>query len=177
MAQAGAMGVPFVSVRGLIGSDVLNHHPRMKVIHNPFNPTEEVVVAEAIRPEVGVFHALKADRFGNCVVPARREDGLVAQACRLTVFTAEELVEDPLGPGDAPGATFIPATHVDAVVHAPYGAHPGGYGAVYPTDDLHMQEYVQAANNDESFQEYLDRYVYGLPDHEAYLARVGLRLP
>jgi len=146
----------------------------MKVMENPFNPGEEVVVAEALRPDVGVFHALKADRSGNTIVQAHRDDGLVAQASRRAIVIAEEVVDHPLTAEDALGATFIPATHIDVVAHVPHGAHPGGCPGRYPTDEAHMREYVEAARNDESFQEYLDRYIYSVPDHQAYLAKVGL---
>ena len=69
MVQAGSMGVPFVAVRGLLGSDILVHRPDLRVVENPFQETESVVVAQPIRPEVAVFHAIRADRFGNALIP------------------------------------------------------------------------------------------------------------
>jgi acyl CoA:acetate/3-ketoacid CoA transferase alpha subunit len=67
MIQAASMGLPYIAVRGLLGSDILKHRQDLKVEENPFNPGEKIVVAQPIRPDVAVFHALKADRWGNAV--------------------------------------------------------------------------------------------------------------
>ena len=170
------MGAPFVALGGLIGSDVLKYHPRMKVTEHPFNSGEEVVVAEAIRPDVGIAHALKADKFGNVIVPKRSEYALVAQASHRAVAMTEEIVDGELTMEQALeiGGTLVPAIHIDAVVLAPHGAHPGGCSNNYPTDDVHMREYIESSKNDEAFAEYLDKYIYSLPDHEAYLTKIGL---
>ena len=87
------MGIPFLGVRGLLHSDILKHRPDLLVQDNPFNPGEPVVVAQSIRPEVAVFHAIKADRWGNAITPGHRDDLMMARAARCVVVTAEEIVE------------------------------------------------------------------------------------
>ena len=174
MVQAGSMGVPFVALRGLIGSDLLKHRPDMPVIDSPFNPGEQVVVARPIRPDVSIFHALQADPLGNAVTPGLREDLMLARASRRVIVTAEEIVPGPLSLQDAPENTFLPAIDVDAVAYAPHGAHPCACGELYPCDHGHITEYLEAAKDEKAFQQYLERYVKGLATHEEYLKRLKI---
>ena len=174
MVQAGSMGLPYIAVRGLLGSDLLKYRPDLKVEPNPFNSGEEVVVAQPIRPEVAVFHALKADRGGNAVTPGLRDDLTMARASRRVIVTAEEIVDGELSPRDAFSNTFLPALDVDAVVHAPFGSHPCSCGLSYPVDDRHVKEYLEAAKSEETFRAYLEKYVFSVTSHQEYLRKVGL---
>jgi len=175
MVQAGSMGLPFVALRGLVGSDLLKHRSDMPVISSPFQPAEQVAVAQPIRPDVSVFHALQADPFGNAITPGLREDLMLARASRRVIVTAEEIVPGPLSLQDAPENTFLPAIDVDAVAYAPYGAHPGGCGDLYPVDGNHMREYLEAAKDEEAFQRYVNRYVGNPANHREYLHCVGVK--
>jgi glutaconate CoA-transferase subunit A len=172
MIQAGSMGLPFLAVRGLLHSDILKHRPDLLVRENPFGPGEQVVVAQPIRPDVAVFHALKADRRGNVITPGHRDDLMMARAARRVIVTAEEITEEVLTGRDAGDDTFLPAIDVDIVVHVPLGAHPCGFGSLYERDDDHCHEYLEAAKSVDSFQRYLQRYVYDVRSHEEYLERV-----
>lgn len=165
------MGVPFLAVRGLLHSDILKHRPDLLVRENPFNPDEQIVLAQGIRPDVAVFHALKADRQGNAITPGHRDDLMLARAARRVVVTAEEVVEKELISRDAGDDTFLPAIDVDVVAHAPLGAHPCGFGTIYEHDDAHIREYLEAAKSPATFQAYLDRYVYSVQTHQEYLER------
>ncbi len=166
------MGIPFLGVRGLLYSDILKHRPDLLVQDNPFHPGEPVVVAQSIRPDVAVFHALKADRWGNAVTPGRRDDLMMARAARRVVVTAEEIIDGELTRKDAVDDTFLPAIDVDAVAHVPLGAHPCGFGALYERDEDHWREYLEAAKSETTFRTYLERYVYGVRSHAEYLERV-----
>lgn len=168
------MGVPFLAVRGLLHSDILKHRPDLLVRENPFNPGEQVVVAPPIRPDVAVFHALQADRWGNAITPGHRDDLMMARAARRVIVTAEEVTEKELTCRDVADDTFLPAIDVDIVAHAPLGTHPGGCGSLYERDEAHCREYIEAATGDASFTTYLERYVYGVSDHRAYLERVDM---
>jgi glutaconate CoA-transferase subunit A len=174
MVQAGSMGLPYLAVRGLLGSDLLKYRPDLKVEQNPFNLGEEVVVAQPIRPEVAVFQALKADRWGNAVTPGLRDDPTMARASRRVIVTAEEIVDGELSPRDALANTFLPALDVDAVVHVPFGSHPCSCGTSYPADDRHVKEYLDAAKSEETFRAYLEKYVFSVGNHPEYLRKVGL---
>jgi hypothetical protein len=166
------MGVPFLAVRGLLHSDILKHRPDLLVRENPFNLGEPVVMAQSIRPDVAIFHALKADRWGNAITPGHRDDLMMARAARRVIVTAEELTEQPLTRRDAGEDTFLPAIDVDVIVHAPLGAHPCGFGQLYDADEAHCREYLEAAKSPGGFQEYLERYVHGVRNHEEYLRHV-----
>jgi len=163
------MGVPFLAVRGLLHSDILKHRPDLLVRENPFNPGEQVVMAQGIRPDVAVFHALKADRWGNTITPGHRDDLMMARAARRVIVTTEEIVAKELTRRDAGDDTFLPAIDVDVVAHAPLGAHPCGFGGLYECDDAHIRAYLEAAKSAAPFQAYLERYVYGTRDHQEYL--------
>jgi len=161
------MGVPYVPVIGLVGSDLLKRRDDMVVVPDPFGEGKVSVVAKAMRPDVAVFHVDKADRSGNVSCGYPVEAVILAEASAHVVVTAEEIV-DRVTEKDAVGA-FIPSILVDSVVHAPFGAHPGGMTGRYAPDKAAMQEYVSASHNDESFAVYLETHVFGPHSHEEYL--------
>ena len=166
------MGVPFLAVRGLLHSDILKHRPDLLVRENPFNPAEQIVLAQGIRPDVAVFHALKADRQGNAITPGHRDDLTMARAARRVVVTAEEIVEEELSRRDAGDDTFLPAIDVDVVSLAPLGAHPCGFGVLYEHDEAHVRIYLEAAKSEAAFRDYLDQYIYRVRNQQEYLEQV-----
>ena len=144
----------------------------MVIAVDPFDGKTKSVVAKALRPDVAVFHAQVADRHGNVSCGYESELVILAEASKHVIVTAERIV-DQLSETEAKGnnGTFIPSIHVEAVVHAPFGAHPGGCQGLYGPDKVHMREYVIAAKDDASFAEYLNTYVYGVRDHDEYIER------
>jgi glutaconate CoA-transferase subunit A len=170
MIQAGSMGVPYIPVRGLAGTDVMERRDDMIMSYNPFDENDLNVVAKAQNPDVAILHAMKADEQGNALLRQFGEDVVVAQASGKVIITAEEIV-DSVQPGDA-GGNYISSINVTAVVHAPNGAHPTAVKGYYEMDREHIEEYVQASTDDESFQQYLDRYVIGKTEDE-YQAMVA----
>lgn len=174
MVQAGSMGLPFISVRGLLGSDILKHRPDLRVIENPFRPKEQVVVAQAIRPDVSVFHASKADRWGNAITPGFRDDLMLARASKRVIVTAEEILDQELTSRDAVDQTFLPGIDVDGVVHLSFGAHPCSCGNRYSIDEVHLKEYLEASREERTFRSYLEKYIYSVNNHKEYLERAGI---
>lgn len=163
------MGVPYVPVIGLVGSDLLKRRDDMVVAPDPFGGGKVSVVAKAMRPDVAVFHVDKADRHGNVSCGYVVDAVILAEASAHVVVTAEEIV-DRITEKDAVGA-FIPSILVDAVVHAPFGAHPGGMTGRYAPDKAAMQEYVAASRDDQSYAAYLKTHVFGSRSHEEYVER------
>ena len=161
------MGVPYVPVIGLVGSDLLKRRDDMIVAPDPFGSGKVSVVARAMRPDVAVFHVDKADRHGNVSCGYDVDAVILAEASAHVVVTAEEIV-DRVTEKDAVGA-FIPSILVDDVVHAPHGAHPGGMTGRYAPDKAAMKEYVAASRDDASFAAYLETYVFGPRSHEEYV--------
>src|SRR5262245_14600714 len=163
------MGVPYIPVVGLVGTDLLKRRDDMVVAASPFDGNTLSVVARALRPDVALFHAQKADRHGNVSCGYDAEVLILAEAARCVIVTVEEVV-DRVTEKDAAGA-FIPGIHVDAVVHARFGAHPGGCTGFYAPDKAHMARYVAASQDDASFAEYLQTHVYAVKNHEEYVER------
>lgn len=153
--QAGAQGVPFMPVRGFLGTDYLRVRPEFRVVENPYNPGEPVVVVPAIRPDVAVIHGFRADPRGNVLTDATQDAGLMARASRFTVVTVEEVQERPIDGG----AGFIPALYVGAVAAVPGGARPGACPGYYGRDEAEIRAYCELAKTEAGFAEYLNRYV------------------
>ena len=89
--QAAEKGVPFMPLRGLLGSDVLAHRPDWKMIDNPFGNDDPIVLLPALKPDVALFHAPMADRAGNVFIGTQRELVTMAHAAAKTVVTVEKI--------------------------------------------------------------------------------------
>lgn len=166
------MNIPFIPVRGLLYTDYMKIRPDFRQIANPYDPAEEIALVPAIAPDVAVFHGFRGDRHGNVQVSGTLDARLIAQAARRVIATVEELAEGNLA--EQPHTdVLVPGIHVDAVVHAPRGAHPTSCRGFYGDDPAHIREYMEAAAGDESFAAYLQRYVLGTRDHAEYLERVA----
>ena len=163
------MGVPYVPVFGLVGTDLLARRDDMVIAPDPFGEGKVSVVARAMRPDVAVFHVDKADRHGNVSCGYPVDAVILAEASAHVVVTAEEIV-DRITEKDAVGA-YMPSILVDAVVHAPFGAHPGGMTGRYAPDKEAMKEYVLASRDDLSFAAYLETHVFAPRSHEEYVER------
>jgi glutaconate CoA-transferase subunit A len=158
--QASEKGVPFIPLRGLIGSDVLAQRPDWRVIDNPFGDNDPIVLLPALKPDVALFHAPMADRAGNVWIGQQRDLVLMAHAAGRTVVTVEtlhdgNLLDDPLLAAGTLGGFYL-----EAVAVAPRGAWPLALADHYPADDAHLAEYARLAATPDGFACYLDRYVH-----------------
>jgi len=159
--QATEKGVPFMPLRGVIGSDLLGERADWQVAQNPFSAAKDsILLVSAIVPDVALFHARWGDEAGNVWVGRRRELATIAHAARNTYVTVEEL-----RPGDmledellAPGV--ISAIYVSGIARAEQGAWPLGVADVYGIDDAHLAAYAAAAKTRDGFERYLDEYVW-----------------
>lgn len=158
--QAAEKGVPFMPLRGVIGSDVLASRPDWQVIDNPFQRGDPILLLPAIRPDVAAFHVRKVDREGNAWIGTKRELMVTAHAARSTVVTYEERVEGSLLDDEATAAGTIPALYVTALAEAKNGAWPLGVAGYYPPDRDHLKLYAELAATKEGFARYLRQYVY-----------------
>jgi glutaconate CoA-transferase, subunit A len=158
--QAAEKGVPFMPLRGLIGSDVLAHRPDWKVVDNPFGGGDPIVLLPAIKPDVALFHAPTADRDGNIWIGRDRELATMAHAAAKTVVTVEKLYDGSLFDDPVLAAGALGGFYVEAVAVAPKGAWPLGLADHYPADAAHLADYARAAATAEGFAAYLDRHVH-----------------
>ncbi len=157
--QAGQKGLPFIPLRGLIGSDLLASRKDWKVIDNPFQPGDPIALLPAINPDIALFHAPLADRAGNVYIGRRRELLTMAHASNQTFVTVEALSERDLfdDPKMAPGV--IPAIYVSRIAIAKRGAAPIGLPEHYGTDDAVIARYVQSAKTEDGFRRFIDEWL------------------
>jgi glutaconate CoA-transferase subunit A len=154
--QAAEKGIPFMPLRGLIGSDLLAHRPEWRVIDNPFGNDDPVVLLPAIKPDVALFHAPMADAQGNVWIGRQRDLTTLAHAAAKTIVTVEQLHEGDLLDDPRLAAGTLPGFYVEAVAIAPRGAWPLGLPDHYGADMAHLAEYVRLAATAEGFAKYLD---------------------
>ena len=157
--QAGQKGLPFIPLRGLLGSDLFASRADWKVIDNPFNPGDPIAVLPAINPDIALFHAPLADRAGNVYIGRRRELLTMAHASKQTFVTVEAISEHNLfdDPKLVPGV--VPAIYVNRIALAKQGAWPVGLPEHYGCDDAALSRYVQSAKTEEGFRRYLDEWL------------------
>jgi glutaconate CoA-transferase subunit A len=169
--KAAAMGVPFIPVRSMLGTDTLKYSAA-KVIEDPFTGTP-IALLPALILDVGLIHVHRADACGNAQI-----DGIsgfaaeMARASKRLIISTEEIV-DTEAIRRTPDRTIIPYYLVDAVVEAPYGSHPGEMCYRYARDEEQIRDWVEASKTPESTAEFLEKYIYGVDDHQAYLSLFG----
>lgn len=160
--QAAEKGIPFMPLRGILGSDLLAHREDWQVIDNPYGKTgadDPIVLLPAIGPDVALFHAALADRAGNVWIGVRRELMLMAHAAQMTLVSVEEFTDGDLLADDRLAAGTIPALYVTALAEAKNGAWPVGLRGCYPPDAAHLQHYVEMASTEHGFDCYLREHV------------------
>ena len=160
--QAAEKGIPFMPVRGIVGSDLLEQRDDWTVGSDPFGAEDgPLVLVKAITPDVTLIHAPLADRSGNVWIGVRREMMVMAHAAKTTLVTFEKLYDGDLLADAEMAAGTIPALYIGALAQAENGAWPVGLFGTYPADDAHLKMYIEMARTGDGFQRYLDDYVHG----------------
>ncbi len=155
--QAAEKGVPFMPLRGLVGSDLLRARDDWHVVDNPFAENgDPIVLLPAIQPDVALIHAARADRLGNVWIGMRREAMTMAHAARRTLATVEEIVDGDLFADRGAGPGTLSSLYVEAVADAPGGAWPVGFTDLYPPDDAALRAWCAAADDDRALAMLLD---------------------
>ncbi len=169
--KATAMGVPFLPTRSMLGTDTMKYSSA-KVIEDPFTGLK-VCLLPALILDVALIHVHRADRYGNAQIEGI--SGFSAEMARATkrlIISAEEIVStDEIR--KYPDRTIIPYYLVDAVVHAPFGSHPGEMAYMYGRDEPVIKEWVDMSKTVEGTQGYLDKYVLEVANHQEYLQLIG----
>ncbi len=158
--QASEKGVPFMPLRGLIGSDVLKYRADWKVIDSPFGNNDPIVLLPAIKPDVALLHAPMADRFGNVWIGRQRELATMAHAAQKAVATVEKIHDGNLLDDPVLAVGTLPGFYVDSIAVTERGAWPLPLPDHYAADAEHLALYARMAATEQGFAEYLDRYVY-----------------
>ncbi len=141
---AAEKGLPFIPLRGLLGSDVLRHRADWKVIQNPFSEAADpIVLLPALRPDFAVFHAAMADREGNVWFGRRREVMVMAHAARTALITVERVVDACFFDREELVAGTLPALYVGGLAVAPRGAWPLALDEEYGADAAALTRYAK----------------------------------
>jgi glutaconate CoA-transferase, subunit A len=173
--RAGAMGVPFLPMRSMLGSDLIAQLPETRVIDCPFTG-ERLVLVPALNPDVALIHVQRCDAYGNAQI-----DGLpfmdldLAMAANRVILTTERIVSNDRI-RRRPDHTKIPFFAVDAVVEVPFGCAPHECFGLYEPMFDHLDGYAAALKPDgeRAIRDYLDRYFYAPKTWTDYLDRLGL---
>ena len=174
--RAGAMGIPFIPTRAMLGSDLFPRLSDIKEMACPYTG-EKLAVVPALNPDVAILHTQRCDPYGNVQsegLPFMDQD--IALAAKKVIITTERIVSNNQV-RRAPDQTTIPFFCVDAVVEAPYGCLPHECYGQYEPDFRHMDEYVKImmGKGPEGVKEYLDQYVYGPATWNDYLDKLGFK--
>jgi glutaconate CoA-transferase, subunit A len=174
---AGALGIPFIPIRSLRGSDLLRQLEErsasdVAMVTDPFSG-EGWLALKPLRPDVAVIQVQRADEEGNAQIFGPRWDNPEqARASRRTIVIAEQIVRDDVIRAQAE-YTVIPGLLVSHVVELPFGAHPSSVYGVYDHDAEAIKRYVEGTKTPEAVRRYLEETVYGPKDHWGYLASLG----
>ena len=174
---AGSLGLPFMPIRSLKGSDLLKRlqeqdASQIAMINDPFTG-EQWLALKPLIPDVAIVQVQQADDEGNAIILGPRWDNTEqARAAKRTIVIAEEIVSTEMTRRN-PEQVAIPGLLVSHVVHLPFSAHPCSVYRVYDYDAEEIERYAEAMIKPEGVKAYLDQYIYGVKDHWEYLERVG----
>jgi glutaconate CoA-transferase subunit A len=169
--QAGAMGVPFLPMRSMLGTDTFRHSAA-KEVKCPFT-NEQLCAVPALTPDVSAIHVHEADEFGNCRLRGTTVADLeLARASKRVIITCERLI-----PNDRirqePWLTAIPFLCVDAVCEVPGGSYPGNMPGEYFSDEDHLKNWLAIEKDVEKYKVFLQEHIYGVNDFAEYLQKCG----
>jgi len=188
MWHAAALGLPFLPVTLMQGSGLTDEwgiskevrktldkvpDDKFKYIDNPFKPGEKVVAVPVPQVDVAIIHAQQASPDGTVRIwGGKFQDVDIAEAAKYTIVTCEEIISDEEIRRD-PTKNDIPGMCVDAVVLAPYGAHPSQCYGLYDYDNPFLKVYDKVSKTQEDFDAFCKEWVFDLKDHDEYLNKLG----
>jgi glutaconate CoA-transferase subunit A len=185
---AGAMGLPYIVTKSGLETDIVKTEGfskesrgqgkipqhKLKVVENSLCPQDgNVVILPPLTPDVTLLHAQYAGEDGTIRIQGltfadieqAKAAGRVIVSCER-VLPTEEIRRDP-------DQNCLPHFLVDAIVVAPFGAHPTACHMYYDYDPFHLANFAKIASNELLFQKYLDEWVYGIDTQEKYMAKIG----
>jgi glutaconate CoA-transferase subunit A len=189
MLHAASLGLPYLPLQGLmLGTDLVNKWgiskevrktidklPDEKFVYldNPFNEGQKIVAVPVPTIDLAIIHVQQASPDGTCVILGDEfHDVDIAVAGKRCIVTCEEVISNEQIRLN-PALTSIPGFCVDAVIHAPYGAHPSQCYDYYDYDNKFLKMYDVVSKTQEDFDAYLQEWIYGVPTHEDYLNKLG----
>ncbi|HSR10087.1 MAG TPA: CoA-transferase [Thermodesulfobacteriota bacterium] len=170
--MAGALGLPFMPIKSLLGSDIVKHNPCVKVMEDPYGGGP-VALVPAVHPDVAFIHVQHCDAMGNAQIWGMLgNDDNLARAARTVVITCEEVVSTS-EIRKIPNMTAIPSYCVSAVVEAPFCCHPLPVSGYYWMDIPFRRQMVTASKTRETIVAWMDEWIHGVRNFEGYKKKVG----
>ena len=160
--QATEKSVPFMPLRGILGSDLYKNRNDWSVINNPMSSKtndEKIVILPAVQLDILIFHASKADINGNVQIGRRRELATLAHASKKVYVTVEEIVDEDFFDCELKAAATLPSLYVDGISLARNGAWPCGLTDCYEIYGNEMSNYAKSAKYQETFDEYIRNFI------------------
>jgi glutaconate CoA-transferase subunit A len=152
--------------------DLEKANPNIKRIPDPFGG-KDVIVVPALHPDVTIVHVQRTDENGNAhlwgIIGEQKE---AAFAAKKVILTAEEIVDESVIRSD-PNRTMIPGIVVSAVCHVPFACHPSYAQGYYDRDNEFYLAWDKVSESAETTKQYLDEWVYGVKDRNAYWEKLG----
>lgn len=165
--KASYLKVPFMPLKGIIGTDIPNVREDLKEIEDPFGSGTKLMALPKIDLDVAILHVPHADESGNGnITGAVWLDDDMAKTAKKTIISCERLVElEDIR--NLPGKAQLPMQTTDAVVKIPFGAHPTSCYNRYTFDALHIEKYLKM-----EFEQYKQEFIT-LKSQARYLDKVG----
>jgi acyl CoA:acetate/3-ketoacid CoA transferase alpha subunit/acyl CoA:acetate/3-ketoacid CoA transferase beta subunit len=180
--MAGALGVPFMPTRSIVGSSIAEDNAScFKTINDPFGSGRKVGLAGALLPDISIIHGCAADIEGNTILAAPYgEDLWGAMASRGgTIVTVEKIVPTEYIKKYA-ALVKIPSCVVNAVALAPFGLHPYSLAnpgisdmSPYEKDEDFLDILYEASKDEGALDEWIGEWILGCKSHEDYLSKLG----
>ncbi len=169
---AGSAGLPFWTLKNFEGTHIEEANPKIKSVICPYTG-QRFATVPAVNPDVAIIHVQRADKEGNSQVwglmGTQKE---VAFASKRVIIVAEEIVDTSVIRSD-PNRTLIPGILVDHVVHEPWGCHPSYAQGYYDRDNDFYVKWEEISRDPKTYQDYLNEFVFGVKDRQAYLQKAG----
>jgi acyl CoA:acetate/3-ketoacid CoA transferase alpha subunit len=164
---AGSLGVPFLPLRYLGGTDVFK--TGTKLIEDPYTG-KPINVIPALNPDVALVHVNQCDEYGNSrIFGSGLQPVETAMAAKKVIISTEEIVSTDEIRRD-PQKTRIPYYAVDAVVHLPFGGYPGTVPGLYKADLEHLME-SGGAQMQGKMDEYLNKWIHSVSSNQDMLEK------
>ncbi len=169
---AGAMDVPFLPTRSLLGSDIPKYNKNIKIIDDPYGG-DQIALVPASKPDVAIVHVQRSDIMGNCQIwGVTNNDMNIPRAAKKTIITCEEIVPTSEIRKN-PNMTVIPHYCVDAVVQVPFGSHPMFVSGYYWVDTPFRREFIRQNSTQEGFDKWAEEWIFGVDNFDQYLRKLG----
>lgn len=170
--HAGALGIPFIPTKSLLGTGMMSGGQSFKEMECPYTK-EKLALVPTLKPNIAIVQAQRADEWGNTHFwggsGVTKEAALAA---RKVIVVVEEIVSRKVIQKD-PNRTLIPGFLVNAVVREPWGAHPSTMQGYYNRDHEKYMAYHQESREREGYLKWLEKWVLGVKNREEYLKLMG----